>query len=153
VRRQLDQTERAIIRALQVDGRLGTAALAREVKASEVTVRKKLNALLDEGIISVKANANPYDLGFNAPCFIGMDVDRDCLEEVATQIAELPQIEMVAICNEYDLLVKVTAESTDALYDFIMHDLKRFPAIRDTQTFLAFKIFKHGPCRQLPEDR
>jgi Lrp/AsnC family transcriptional regulator, regulator for asnA, asnC and gidA len=147
--RALDDTERAIIRALQSDGRMSITDLSQKLKVSKVTVSKKLNTLLDDGVITIQANANPYDLGFGAPCFIGMDVDRSALEEVATAVAKLPQVEMVAVCNEYDLLIKVSAESTDALYNFIMHDLSKFPAIRDTRTMLAFRFFKHESCRQI----
>ena len=149
---KLGKTEQDIIRELQLDGRQSYADLARRVGVSNVTTRKKVSQLLESGVISIGAQANPYDLGYNAPCFIGMDVDRDAIEEVALGLAKLPEVEMVAVCNTFDILIKVTTRSTDDLYHFIMHGLKKFPAIRDTQTFLVFKFFKHETCRTLPEE-
>ena len=148
----LGKVERAIIRELQRDGRQSHADLSRKVGVSNVTIRKKMNHLLELGVINIGAQANPYDLGYNAPCFIGMDVDRDAIEEVATELAKLPEVEMVAVCNMFDILIKVTVSSTDALYTFIMRGLKQFSAIQDTQTLLVFKFFKHQTCRTLPEE-
>ena len=141
---RLDRVEAAIIRLLQKDGRMATSEIARSCGASEPTVRRKMARLLKEEIISIRAVADPFSLGYAAPAYIGLDVERPKIEEVARFLSNYPMIESVAVVTgPYDLLIKAAFHSTEELYDFVLKELTKQDGIKDSNSFLMLKSFKH----------
>jgi Lrp/AsnC family leucine-responsive transcriptional regulator len=70
---KLDDTDWAILDALQEDGRMSVAALARAVNLSPTATTERLNRLRDTGVISaVRAAVDPTVLGFGLTAFIRM---------------------------------------------------------------------------------
>lgn len=152
--RELDQHEAHIIRCLQRDGRMPTSEIAREIGISEPTVRRKLARLLEDGTITIRAVADPFALGYAAPAYIGINVDRQKIEEVARVLAAYPMIETVAVVTgPSDLLIKAAFRSTDELYGFILKELIRVEGIRDTDTLFVLKSFKHTGLEETADIR
>jgi Lrp/AsnC family transcriptional regulator for asnA, asnC and gidA len=143
-RRGLDRVEAEIVQTLQRDGRMATVQIARDVGVSEPSVRRKLSRLLDGGIITVRATADPVALGYAAPAYIGLDVERSEIESVAQFLSKYPMIESVAvITGPYDILIKAAFHSTTELYEFVLHELTKVAGIKDSHSFLVLKSFKH----------
>jgi Lrp/AsnC family transcriptional regulator, regulator for asnA, asnC and gidA len=139
-----DQSEIKIIRLLQRNGRMSIAELARETGISEPTVRRKLARLIDDGVITIRAVSDPVALGYAAPAYIGLDVERHRIEEVARALSGYPMIETVAvITGPYDILVKAAFHSTAELYDFVLKELAKVKGIKDSHSFLVLRNFKH----------
>jgi Lrp/AsnC family transcriptional regulator for asnA, asnC and gidA len=140
----LDRVEREVIRLLQKDGRMPTSELARLCGASEPTVRRKLTRLLDEKIISIRAVADPAALGFAAPAYIGLDVDRPRIEEVSSFLCGYANVESVdVVTGPYDLMIKAAFHSTAELYRFVFAELTKADGIKDSNSLLVLKNFKH----------
>jgi Lrp/AsnC family transcriptional regulator, regulator for asnA, asnC and gidA len=147
-----DQSEVKIIRLLQRNGRMSTAELARETGTSEPTVRRKLARLIDDGIITIRAVSDPVALGYAAPAYIGLDVERHRIEEVAQTLSSYPMIETVAvITGPYDILVKAAFHSTTELYDFVLKELAKVKGIKDSHSFLVLRNFKHEGLTSVAE--
>jgi Lrp/AsnC family transcriptional regulator for asnA, asnC and gidA len=139
-----DQSEIKLIRLLQRDGRMATAELARQTGSSEPTVRRKLARLIDGGVITIRAVSDPVALGYAAPAYIGLDVERHRIEEVARTLSTYPMIETVAvITGPFDILVKAAFHSTAELYDFVLKELAKVKGIKDSHSFLVLRNFKH----------
>ena len=83
----MDELDRKIIQILQENGRASNARIARDVGVSEGTVRRRLQSLLQEGIIKVVALPDPEVLGYNTEALVGIQVDPDKIDEVARQLA------------------------------------------------------------------
>lgn len=140
---ELDVVERQIVTLLQKDGRTTTADMARSIDVAEPTVRRKLNRLIQDGIIKVRAVADPQRLGFNAPAYIGLDVERSQIEAVAEKLCSYPMVEDVSILTgPYDILIRAAFESTSQLYEFVLHELGAVSGIRDTHSFLVMRNMK-----------
>jgi Lrp/AsnC family transcriptional regulator, regulator for asnA, asnC and gidA len=147
-----DQSEVKIIRLLQRNGRMSTAELARETGTSEPTVRRKLGRLIDDGIITIRAVSDPVALGYAAPAYIGLDVERHRIEEVARTLSSYPMIETVAvITGPFDILVKAAFHSTTELYDFVLKELVKVKGIKDSHSFLVLRNFKHEGLTSVAE--
>lgn len=143
-----DQTELMIIRLLQEDGRMTTAELARRTRVSEPTVRKKLARLQEEKIIRITAIADPIDLGYDAPAYIGLDVERSKIREVAAAIARYPTVSSVAVATgPYDIIIEAAFRSIPELYDFVLRDLAKHKAIKDSHSFIVLQRFKQDEHR------
>jgi Lrp/AsnC family transcriptional regulator for asnA, asnC and gidA len=142
--RALDRVEARIIKLLQRDGRMPTSEIARAADVSEPTARRKLQRLVAEGIITIRAVSDPVALGYAAPAYIGLDVDRPKIEEVAAFLREYPMIETVAVTTgPFDILVKAAFHSTAELYDFVLKELTKVEGIKDSHSFLVLRNFKH----------
>ncbi|MDJ0950298.1 MAG: Lrp/AsnC family transcriptional regulator [Alphaproteobacteria bacterium] len=147
----LDPVERRIIHLLQRDGRMSTAEMAREIGVTEATARRKLNRLLDDRVIAVRAVAEPHDLGYGVTAVMGLDVAHDRIEAVAEALAAYDFVDSVSVVTgPYHILVQLALGSTAELYDFIMREIAAIEGVRDTHTFMTMKVFKHHGLRGLP---
>ena len=61
---QLDEIDKAIIRELQLDGRMSYAQRGPEVGLSQAAVRQRVQRLTDSKVIEVVAITDPLRLGF-----------------------------------------------------------------------------------------
>ncbi|MDR6759170.1 Lrp/AsnC family transcriptional regulator for asnA, asnC and gidA [Mycoplana sp. BE70] len=142
----LDDDEKGIVRLLQEDGRMSTVELARRLQVSEPTARKKLNRILNDGIVKVRAVASPVDLGYTTPVYIGLVVERAKLNEVAEAVARYDFVESVTISTgPYDVTIKAGFVSASDVYKFLFEELIKHDGIRDSDTTFIFRDIKqHG---------
>src|ERR687891_581942 len=88
----LDDLDKAIIKALQLDGRRPYAQIGRELKVPEATVRQRAERLISRGIVQVVGVTDPLAMGFQQPALIGLKVEAGRLDEIADAIAELDEV-------------------------------------------------------------
>ena len=87
----LDDTDRAIIEHLQVDGRLPYTRLGAAVGLSEAAVRQRVQRLIDSGVMQVVAVTDPLSLGLGRMAMIGGRCEGD-LEVVASKVQALDEV-------------------------------------------------------------
>ena len=73
----LDAPNRAIIEALQRDGRQPYGAIAEAVGLSEAAVRRRVQRLRESGIMQIVAVTDPLQLGFTRQAMVGISVEGD----------------------------------------------------------------------------
>jgi Lrp/AsnC family transcriptional regulator for asnA, asnC and gidA len=140
---QLDRVERLMIALLQKNGRVGTQALARSLAVSDVTARRKLRRLLNDGIVQIVAAVDPFQVGFESPVIIGLKIDRSRIDEIAMQLCEHPSIRFVAAATgKVDLIIEVVAASNHELAEFLLGYLAKIEGVHDTDTSLVLRIYK-----------
>jgi Lrp/AsnC family transcriptional regulator for asnA, asnC and gidA len=88
----LDGPNRAIIEALQRDGRQPYGAIAEEVGLSEAAVRRRVQRLRESGIMQIVAVTDPLQLGFTRQAMIGVSVEGD-VRRVAEKLTSLPEVD------------------------------------------------------------
>ena len=142
----MDSLDRTIIEILQRDGRTSHAEMARSLRISEGTVRRRLAKLLNDRVIRVAAVAEPERLGYHTSAFIGLQVDPARVEEVATKLAALAETEHVAITTgSYDIFILVNLESAAALAAFLHRKVGTVEGVRQTETFVSLETRKRAP--------
>lgn len=60
-------------------------------------------------------------------------------ERIAGEIEEAQEV--YSITGEYDLLVKFLLPNLQAMSDLVLAKLHRIPGIRETHTFVSFRVF------------
>ena len=144
-RHKLDPTERGMVELLQQDGRLTITQLARTLRVTEVTARRKLKRLMGDGIIRIVATVNPFDVGYETPVIIGLKVHRGQMEAVAERLSLLPQVRYVgASTGRVDLIIEVVTRTNQDLADFLMNELAHIDGISDSETNLIVRIYKQS---------
>ncbi len=140
----LDLANRAIVEALQRDGRRPYAQIAADVGLSEAAVRRRVQQLRDDGVIQIVAVTDPLQLGFTRQALIGITVEGD-VRQVADRIVPLPEVDYVVVCaGSFDLLVEVVCGDDAHLLHLLNDSLRSIPGVRATETFMYLHLAKQS---------
>ena len=138
----LDDTAKAIIRELQVDGRRSYAAIGKAVGLSEAAVRQRVQRLTEAGIMQVVAVTDPLEMGFARQAMIGIKAE-GALEPIADELAAMDEIEYVVItAGAFDILAEAVCESDEALLEVVSTRIRTIEGVRSTETFVYLKLRK-----------
>lgn len=138
----IDDVDKAIVEALQKDGRLPYTKLAVEVGLSEAAVRQRVQRLTESGVVQIVAVTDPMTLGFRRMAMIGLKVEGD-LRTVAHEIAAIPEVSYVVVVGgSFDLMMEVVCEDDDHLLTLLNDTVRSIAGVRSTETFTYLKLFK-----------
>src|ERR1700761_4170854 len=138
----LDAPNRAIIEALQRDGRQPYGAIAEAVGLSEAAVRRRVQRLRESGIMQIVAVTDPLQLGFTRQAMIGINVEGD-VRKVAEKLSGMQEVDYVVMCaGSFDLLAEIVCEDDEALLQVLNDSVRSIPGVRATETFLYLKLAK-----------
>lgn len=145
----LDDIDRAIIAALQRDGRMSVRALADRVHISRANAYARIGRLTDDGIIvGFTAELNPRKLGLGTTAYVSVTIDQNAWRTVSVRLKEIPHIEHFALVGgDYDVLVLVRAPDNTALRHVVLESIQDIPGVRATRTWLVFEEAR-GPGTQ-----
>ena len=142
-RTELDDLDRELIRLLQYDGRTPFTQLAEHVDVTEGTVRRRVNRLLDGGIMQIVAIVEPQFLGWAAAAMVGISVQIGKSDVVASKVAEFPEVSyLFQASGEFDLFVEIYCRDREHFVDFLNNKLHRIEGILSTRTFMILKMYK-----------
>jgi len=93
----IDEIDLAILKFLQEDASMSFTDIARRLKISESTVRKRVEKLKQGGVIKrFTVIIDPSKIGLNTVAIVGIDVDPSKLLETSQKICEIPETRYVA---------------------------------------------------------
>jgi Lrp/AsnC family transcriptional regulator, regulator for asnA, asnC and gidA len=140
---RLDQLDRAIIRLLQEDGRRSNADIARLVAASEQTVKNRIEKLITNATISVRAFVNNEKLGLHRDAVICLRVKQGALKQVGKKLAALDFVSYVGyVLGRHDIMIEVVVANDEQLYKVISEDLQAITEIDSIETWTVMRIEK-----------
>ena len=141
----MDTIDRQIIAALNEDGRAANAKIAKKVKVSEGTVRRRLKKLTGDKTIDIVTVQDPQKMGYQSEVLIGMQVEPDMLEEVASRMAEFKYTTLVSITTgTYDVFAWATLPNAESLGEFIRDHVGKTPGVQRTETFVSLGVRKRS---------
>lgn len=137
----LDDIDRAIIEALQADGRLPYTRLGAAVGLSEAAARQRVQRLIDQGVIQVAAITNPLMLGKRRMAMIGIRTGGPT-DEVASRLEQLDEIDyLVVTAGSFDLLAEVVV-TDDAQLLRLTNQIRSIPGVVSTESFVYLDLVK-----------
>jgi Lrp/AsnC family transcriptional regulator for asnA, asnC and gidA len=138
----LDDTSKAIIEQLQLDGRRSYAAIGKAVGLSEAAVRQRVQRLTEAGVMQVVAVTDPLELGFDRQAMIGIKAEGS-LEPIANELAKMDEVEYVVItAGSFDILAEVLCESDEHLLQVLSERVRQIEGVKATETFVYLKLVK-----------
>ena len=138
----LDAPNRAIIEALQHDGRQPYGAIAEAVGLSEAAVRRRVQRLRESGVMQIVAVTDPLQLGFTRQAMIGISVEGD-VRQVADKLSAMQEVDYVVMCaGSFDILAEIVCEDDERLLHVLNDSVRSMPGVRRTETFLYLKLAK-----------
>ena len=138
----LDDVDKAIIRELQVDGRMAYAQLSPKVGLSQAAVRQRVNRLLERGVFQIVAGSDPLSLGLTTQAMVGITVTGD-VRGVAATVAAMGESEYVLITTgRYDVLAELLCTDNDALLELVNDRIRVIDGVASTEVFSILKMEK-----------
>ena len=149
---KIDDTDRAIIRSLQIDGRQPYAEIAGKLGLAPSTVQQRANRLLEAGVIRIHAVTDPAVLGGAVTATIALKIDGTRLRQAAAEMGRIPEVGYVVICTgPHDILLEVACRDNDHLLSIISDKLAKIKGVREVQTFVYLRIVKNTYQWGLPD--
>jgi Lrp/AsnC family transcriptional regulator, leucine-responsive regulatory protein len=143
----LDRVDRAILAALEADGRLSFAELGERVGLSKSPCWKRVQALEAAGIIrGYRAVIDPAPLGAGILAFAHITIAFEQHEAFERAVLAHPLVlECHATVGEADYVLKLMTRDLASLDDFLRHELWRIPGVKRFTTTLTMRTIKsHG---------
>ena len=137
----VDDLDNQIIEILGLDGRMSNASIARNLGVSEGTIRRRLNILKDQGIISIKVVLNPNYLASETEAIIGIQVDLPVIREVVLKLNEIEEIRWVNITSgAFDIFVNVSTKSLSDLLVLLQNKIGKIDGVKKIETFTTLDV-------------
>ena len=138
-RPDLDDTDKAIIRELQVDGRAAYSRLAPLVGLSEAAVRQRVNRLQDRGVIQIVAVTDPVSLGFPVQAMLGVKISR-AVDTTAEKISQIDSVDYTVITTgRFDVLAEVVCHDTDHLLE-LSNQIRDVDGVHDVEVMTYLRM-------------
>lgn len=143
----IDDYDRSILNALQQDGRIANAELARRLNLSPPAIHARLRRLEEAGLITrYAAVLDREKLGFDLLCFVNISLQRHTRRHVdlfRSRIQEIPEVlECHHVTGEYDYLLKVVVRNRKELEHLLMEELTPIPGVARIHTSLVLNEVK-----------
>lgn len=143
----LDETDRAIVRALAQDARAANSAIAEAVGIAPSTCHARIRALRERGVLrGFHADIDPAALGLGLQAMIAVRLHTHTRDQINAFVRDVPRLPGVVgvfhVAGADDYLLHVAVRDSDALRDFVLDHLTGHPAVRHSETSL---IFRHIP--------
>jgi len=150
----LDDLDRAILGFLGEDGRMSSAEMARRLGCvSARAVRRRINKLIETGIVTVKGELVPKALGYEFSANISVEVESGRAREVAEAMLKRDNINYVSIVTgESDLILGAIAADLPNFQRFMLEELQRIPGVQRTKTHIIAEILETERDWRVPEE-
>jgi Lrp/AsnC family transcriptional regulator len=143
----LDQFDRKILRLLQEDASLATAAVAEAVGLSASPCWRRIDRLEREGYIRRRvAIVDRKKVGLNAQIFAQVRLNahgRANLDEFSEAIRDFPEVlECHVLMGSVDFMLRIVTADIDAYERFFFEKLSRLSGVQEINSTVALSEIK-----------
>jgi DNA-binding Lrp family transcriptional regulator len=143
----LDRYDRAIVKALQRDGRISNVDLAGLVNLSESACLRRVRALEASGLIErYVALLNQKHAGLSGNVFVHIALNREEQSELAAfekAVQHLPEVmECYLMTGEFDYLLRVVVSDMADFERVHIESLTRLPGVARVNSSVAIRTVR-----------
>ena len=141
--RNIDDLDEQIIAQLQLDGRRPAAEIARELGIPRATVRRRIESLTSDGIITIRAYANAQEIGLPIHVWIVLRVSLDRIVPAARALSGFKELRWVGVVSGgSNILTEGFFSSTQHAHAFFTQRLATVPGIQQVETLHVLSLEK-----------
>ncbi|MFF4476608.1 Lrp/AsnC family transcriptional regulator [Streptomyces sp. NPDC001520] len=139
----MDDTDRAILRELQADGRIPYAELGPKVGLSPSATRLRLQRLIDTGTVQVVGVTDPMAMGRQTMALLGLRIEGDP-RAVADELSRHDEVVYAVLTSgRFDLFAEIVCGRPRDLLDFINDVVRPVEGVASVENFPYFAIHTH----------
>lgn len=150
----LNETDIAILREVQENGRISNVELANRIELSPPATHARLKRLQAQGYIrQFVALLDQEMMGFDMTCFVNISLRMHGTEELAgfrASVRKLPEVlDCHHVTGEFDYLLKIIVRNRKELQRFVEHKLTPIPGVARIYTSLVLDEIKSSTALPL----
>src|SRR3990167_7009670 len=132
--KMLDETDIGILEILRKNARTPFLDIAKKLRISESTIRKRVKDLEQKGVIKkYSAVVEPSKLGYGSVAVVGIDVKPEKFLEVAKKLTEFDNIKFVSTSTgDHMIMTEIWMENSHDLRDFISTKIEGIEGVTRT---------------------
>ncbi len=135
---EIDDLDKKIIELLDNDVRISYEELARTLNVSALTVRRRLDKLIESGTIRLGVLVDNSKIGDTITVLFAFDVAHGSLNAVLEDLSNLPEFRWISsTTGRYDIVALARFRSNDELSRFIHEVLARMKGVINSESFLC----------------
>lgn len=143
----LDRADVKILRALQLDGRLSTVALAEMVGLSPTATTERVKRLTRDGFIKgYHAVLDPTMLERSLLVFVEVTLDKttpDVFARFAVAVRASREIlECHLVAGGFDYLIKTRVRDMEAYRNLLTQTILTFPGVKESRSYAVMEEVK-----------
>ena len=134
----VDEVDLKILELLKENSRSTYVEIAKTLKLSEGTVRNRVQALTDSGVIKKFTIEVSLSVGVRALILISVDPQRPTLE-ISNRVLELPGVEKIyEVTGEYDIIIVSSSSSIEGI-NVTIEDVRKTTGVTKTNTVIVLR--------------
>ncbi len=142
-RYEFDETDRKILDLLKENGRATNQKIARILKISAATVSARIRQMEEAKAMKVVAATDFAAFGYNILIAIGVEVQGRPAEEVAEELAKLPEVLSInLVTGAKDIEILLATREFSELQNFLLSHVSAIKGVRSLSPAIAVDIVK-----------
>ncbi len=138
-----DALDKKLIRLLGKDARQRNAVLAKKLGVSPVTIKRRIDKLINNQVISIVARPEPTRLNLPLQVIAAFDVAHDRLNYIADRLSSRDEVRWLSVTSgRFDIIAIMWFASTDELHSFMEKEVGDLEGVRNTETFICLHVQK-----------
>ncbi|MEV7520341.1 Lrp/AsnC family transcriptional regulator [Streptomyces sp. NPDC091371] len=147
----VDDLDRRLVELLGADARMSTTRLARELRVSETTARRRLARLMTSHILHLRLHADPAVLGYPVEARFRIGVAHSGLDAAVRQLAHEPAVRhLVVTTGSAGLLGYSSHRDLADLHAFTARVFPRLGGVTQVETALLMRTYKRAGVAEAP---
>ncbi|WP_227354467.1 Lrp/AsnC family transcriptional regulator [Haladaptatus salinisoli] len=136
---KLDDTDRAILRALQADARTPFSEIARQIDMSSATVHDRVNRMEEAGVITgYHASVDPKEVSLGISAFVGLRVEQGREKDTLKKLEDIDGIQEVHLTTgSWDVMARVYARDAESLRELMFDTIAQMDGFARSQTMVV----------------
>jgi len=135
---KIDKLDKEIIELLDKDVRQSYETLAKTLKVSPLTVRRRINKLIGRGVIRFGVLVDSQKTGEPLSVLFAFDVAHGSLNSVLQELTNRSEFRWLSsTTGRYDVIALARFSSNDALSRFIHEDMPKIQGVLNSESFLC----------------
>lgn len=139
-----DEIDYEIIKRLNANARASASEIAREINANERTIRKRIERLVESGVVRLTTIVDPKAFGYwiSVDIFLEMEIERE--EDILDKLMALPQISYLAYGQgTHAISIEARFKDNQEMHDFLYHTLPEISGLKVTGYTLVPLILRN----------
>ena len=130
----IDKADGEILDILRNDGRMPFLGIAKKLKISESTVRKRVGNMEKQGVIKkYSAIIEPAKIGYGSVAIVGIDAKAEKFLSVAKKLTEYDNVKFVSTSTgDHMIMAEIWMDKASELRDFITNTVEKMDGVTRT---------------------
>lgn len=140
---RIDGLDIKIIQELKKNGQITAAKVARKLGANERTIRRRINDLVEHGVITYTVVVNAKAFGYTTAADIFLTLDKQYEEDVIALLLATPEIFYVARGqDDNSVSIQARFKDADGMFTYLHKTLPNIPGVTVSGFALIPRILK-----------